>query len=193
MQLRSHLQGNGVGLALATLSAEPTSLAVVSLDAEQRASYTFHFERTANFGWRSEELPGLEHTDWLHVASLTTVVQPGGAVVRAWADRHIGPLSFDINVRPTVITEPDDYWHRVKPWLEMLGRHGGIVKASDEDVAILAAAPGEPDPDDPLAVMARWQDRFGFATGVVTLGPDGAWAEATRPVIPFALPASEFV
>lgn len=175
-QLRSHLEGNGVGLALATMSDEPTSLAVVSLDEEQRASYTFHIERTANFGWRPGELPDLARTDWLHIASLATVIQPGAAVLRRWVDRHGGPMSFDINVRPTVIADPVDYWNRVEPWLALLGSHGGVVKASDEDITVLAAASGESNPDDPVTVMSQWQDRFGFATGVVTVGSDGAWA-----------------
>lgn len=188
-QLRSHLKGAGVGLALATVSEDPTSLAVVSLDEEQRATYTFHFENTANFGWRAGDLPGLDRTDWLHVASLATVVGTGAAVLRTWADRHAGPMSFDINVRPTVIADPDEYWNRVEPWLALLGRHGGVVKASDEDITILAATSGEQDSDDPMAVMARWQDRFGFATGVVTLGPDGAWArDADRPDDPARVP-----
>lgn len=188
-QLRSHLESNQVGLTLATVSADPTSLAVVSLDDEQRASYAFHFEQTANFGWRPGELPDLDRADWLHVASLATVVQPGAEVVRRWADQHAGPMSFDLNVRPTVIPDPEDYWHRIEPWLDLLGRHGGMVKASDEDIAILAAASGEPDADDPVTVMARWQDSFGFATGVVTLGADGAWARETdRPGEPVRIP-----
>jgi fructokinase len=184
-QLRAHLGGNGVGLGLATICADPTSLAVVSLDEQQRASYTFHFSGTANFGWRTDELPRLEPTDWLHVASLATVVEPGSGVLHAWTDQHTGPLSFDINVRPTVIADPLDYWSRVEPWLALLGRHHGVVKASDEDITALAAASGAEPGTDPTATMAQWQDRYGFAIGVVTLGPEGAWARAAeRPAEP---------
>ena len=56
-QLRSHLAANGVGSALVVDAAEPTSLAVVSLDGAGKASYTFHFSGTANFGWRAADLP----------------------------------------------------------------------------------------------------------------------------------------
>ena len=46
-----------MSLDLATESSQATSIAVVSLDAEGAASYTFHFADTANFGWQFEDLP----------------------------------------------------------------------------------------------------------------------------------------
>lgn len=173
-QLRAHLRVNGVGLELATVTADPTSLAVVSLDQHQKASYAFHFDRTANFGWRAGELPGLRGTQWLHVASLSTVIAPGAAVLLEWTDAHSGPVSFDINVRPSVLPDPQEYWARVEPWLELVGRHSGVVKASDDDVDFLARASGARG--TATRVMAQWWERFGFNVGVVTLGPEGAYA-----------------
>ena len=184
-QLRAHLRRAGVGLGLATVCDDPTSLAVVSLDDRQQATYAFHFDRTSNFGWRAEELPRLEEADWLHVGSIATVVDPGAEAVRRWVGDHAGPLSFDINVRPSVITDPADYWRRVEPWLALLGRHQGVVKASDEDIAALATAFDTGAGDDPTGVMLQWQERYGFAVGVVTLGREGAWAcSADRPAEP---------
>lgn len=173
-QLRTHLAANAVGLDLTTVTTDATSLAVVSLDELQNASYAFHFDKTANFGWRAEELPTLPAGAWLHVASLSTVVAPGAAVLLEWAEHHAGPVSIDINVRPSVIADPHDYWVRVEPWLELVGQHGGVVKASDDDVAFLAAASGMSG--TATRVMAQWWERFGFALGVVTLGPEGAYA-----------------
>lgn len=173
-QLRAHLRANGVGLELATVTADPTSLAVVSLDQHRKASYAFHFDGTANFGWRAGELPALAGTQWLHVASLSTVIAPGAAVLLEWADGHSGPLSLDINVRPSVLPDPTEYWNRVAPWLDLLGRHRGVVKASDDDVDYLARASGAKG--DAPEVMAQWRQRFGFAVGVVTLGAEGAYA-----------------
>ena len=49
-QLERYLQGNGVATDLAIRTGEPTSVAVVSLDAEGRASYTFHFQDTRTRG-----------------------------------------------------------------------------------------------------------------------------------------------
>ncbi len=171
-QLHDHLTAAGVHLDLVVSTDQATSLAVVELDDDGVASYTFHFAGTANFDWRSEDLPQLGPADWLHIASLACVVEPGAAVLRSWAARSRAPLSYDINVRPTVITDPAAYWAEVEPWLEVVGRAGGIVKASDADIAALP--PGRGGDRDPVEEAAAWRDRYGLRAVIVTLGPDGA-------------------
>lgn len=173
-QLRGHISGAGVELDLATESSQATSIAVVSLDANGVASYTFHFADTANFGWQADDLPTLESDDWLHIASLACVVSPGSEVLLDWARQTKAGISYDINVRPTVITDPDRYWERVKPWLRVVGQHGGIVKASDEDVAFLIKA-GAPS-DDPADIAERWVENYGLGMAVLTLGAGGGLA-----------------
>ena len=83
-------------------------------------------------------------------------------------------VSYDINVRPTVITDPAVYWARVEPWLRG-GRRAatGILKASDVDIEFLARAAGG---SDPLEIVTGWVERYGLGLAVVTLGPDGAVA-----------------
>lgn len=176
-QIQSHLEANGVGLDLAVHADEATSLAVVSLDDEGHASYTFHFAGTANFGWQPDELAGVADADAhpdadtvLHIASLATIVEPGASVLRAWVASLPGTVSFDVNVRPTVITDPAEYWRRVEPWLEVLGARG-ILKASDEDLGFLAEAAGLPtDLEQMLPEIGR---RHGIRRIIVTRGPDG--------------------
>ena len=73
-----------VKLDLATESSQATSIAVVSLDEQGVASYTFHFNDTANFGWQIDDLPELVSDDWLHIASLSCVVSPGAEVLLDW-------------------------------------------------------------------------------------------------------------
>ncbi len=172
-QLREHIEGAGVGLELATESSQATSIAVVSLDDEGVASYTFHFDDTANFGWQAGDLPTLGESDWLHIASLSCVVSPGAEVLLDWMPGVRGGVSYDINVRPTVITDPAEYWAKVQPWLRAVGRRGGIVKASDADIDFLSTALGGGDPVD---VAAGWVEEHGLALAVVTLGPDGGVA-----------------
>ena len=172
-QLREHVEGAGVGLDLATVSPQATSIAVVSLDEQGVASYTFHFEDTANFGWQVEELPTLADDDWLHIASLSCVVDPGAEVLLGWAEGVRSGVSYDINVRPTVITDPQAYWGKVEPWLRAVGGRQGIVKASDADIDFLAQALGGGDPVD---VAAGWVEQHGLGLAVVTLGADGAVA-----------------
>jgi fructokinase len=177
-QLRAYIDAAGVGLDLATESSQATSLAVVSLDAAGVASYTFHFADTANFGWQPADLPTLGADDWLHIASLSCVVSPGAEVLLDWMHGVGAGVSYDINVRPTVITEPDVYWKRVEPWLQVVGERGGIVKASDEDVKFLAraAAVGGGKGGDPVQVAAGWVETYGLSLAVITLGPDGGAA-----------------
>ncbi len=169
-QLRAHLEVNSVSLDLAVRAPEATSLAVVSLNASGHPSYTFHFGGTANFEWRPDELPELGPGDWLHLASLATVVPPGHEVLLEWARaqaRHVKGVSLDINVRPTVLPDPAEYWRRVEPWLEVVGGAAGVLKASDEDLQFLTG-------QDWRAAAEDWRERYGARVVVVTCGPSGA-------------------
>ena len=178
-QLRQHILEANVKLDLATESSQATSIAVVSLDELGVASYTFHFHDTANFGWQIDDLPELNSDDWLHIASLSCVVSPGAEVLLDWMRDVRAGVSYDINVRPTVITDPDAYWSKVQPWLRVVGRRQGIVKASDEDIKFLAkaAASGSAESsDDPVDVAGLWVEQYGLGLAVITLGPGGGVA-----------------
>jgi fructokinase len=178
-QLRQHILEANVKLDLATESSQATSIAVVSLDEQGVASYTFHFNDTANFGWQIDDLPQLSSDDWLHIASLSCVVSPGAEVLLDWMGDVPAGVSYDINVRPTVITDPDAYWHKVQPWLRIVGQRQGIVKASDEDIKFLAKAEvseGERGGADPVELAGTWVEQYGLGLAVITLGPGGGVA-----------------
>jgi fructokinase len=173
-QLRGHIQKSNVALDLSIESSQSTSIAVVSLDSAGVASYTFHFAGTANFDWQPEDLPVLDADDWLHIASLACVVRPGSEVLLDWTQTCRAGMSYDINVRPTVITDPKSYWEEVQPWLRVVGQHRGVVKASDADVAFLAKS--DCDDAEPVDVLAGWVEQYGLQIGVLTLGAGGALA-----------------
>ncbi|GAA1431964.1 PfkB family carbohydrate kinase [Microlunatus lacustris] len=172
-QLRDHMTAAGVQLDLATGSSQATSIAVVSLDADGVASYTFHFTGTANFGWQADDLPQLQSDDWLHIASLSCVVSPGAEVLLDWMRSVPAGVSYDVNVRPTVIPDPEAYWAKVQPWLRAVGRRRGIVKSSDADIEFLA---GAGFPGDPVDIAAGWVEQYDLGLAVVTLGPGGGVA-----------------
>ncbi len=172
-QLREHITGADVQLDLATESSQATSIAVVSLDQEGVATYTFHFTGTANFGWQADDLPALRADDWLHIASLSCVVSPGAEVLLDWMRTVPSGVSYDINVRPTVITDPEVYWAKVQPWLRAVGQRRGIVKASDADIEFLAQAGFAGEPVD---IVAGWVEQYDLGLAVVTLGPGGGLA-----------------
>ena len=173
-QLRDHISKAGVELDLVVTSDDFTSLAILMIDDQGKATYAFHLDGTANFQWQPGELPELTADDWLHVGTLATVVEPGASVLAAWAAAQPGPISFDINVRPTVITDPEDYWRRVLPWMEIVGSRGGIVKASDDDIDFLSRGSGDEGTAEDVA--AEWARRFGLGLAVVTRGDRGAVA-----------------
>lgn len=178
-QLRQHILEANVQLDLATESSQATSIAVVSLDEKGVASYTFHFNDTANFGWQIDDLPELHSDDWLHIASLSCIVSPGAEVLLDWMRDVRAGISYDINVRPTVITDPDLYWSKVQPWLRVVGRRQGIVKASDEDIKFLAKAANSGAVEsgtDPVDLAGRWVEQYGLGLAVITLGPGGGAA-----------------
>ena len=106
-------------------------------------------------------------------------MSPGAEVLLDWMRDVTAGVSYDINVRPTVITDPDAYWSKVQPWLRMVGRRGGIVKASDEDIKFLAKAAssgaGESEAD-PVELAGRWVEQYGLGLAVITLGPGGGAA-----------------
>lgn len=173
-QLAEHLSENRVGTTLVVTDDQPTSVAVVSLDEQRKASYAFHFSGTTTFDWHPEELPELQRDDWFHCGSLLSIVEPGASVVLEWLQRCEARLSFDINVRSAVVDDPDRYWTLVEPWIAAVGRRHGVVKASDDDVAFLARAGG--GQRDPLELATDWVRRYELAVFVMTLGPDGAVA-----------------
>jgi fructokinase len=178
-QLRQHILEANVKLDLATESSQATSIAVVSLDDQGVASYTFHFNNTANFGWQVDDLPELSTDDWLHIASLSCIVSPGAEVLLDWMGDVRSGVSYDINVRPSVIADPDVYWGKVQPWLRVVGRRQGIVKASDEDIKFLAKAEASgvgQGGGDPVELAGTWVEQYGLGLAVITLGPGGGVA-----------------
>jgi fructokinase len=170
-QLRSHLEEAGVELDLAVDTDDPTTMAVVSLDEQGKASYAFHFDGTTNFNWRADEFPTLGAEDWLHFGSIGAVIDPGYARVLEFVDGTEATVSFDMNVRPSTMPDRAEYFERMSAFMAAVGKGGGIVKASDEDIAWLVD-----DEEDPLGYAEAWAEEFGLALFVVTLGADGVGA-----------------
>ena len=87
-------------------AAEPSTLAVASLDASGQATYGFHADGTADWQWTPAELAALDLTgvSCLHTGSLALVREPGRAAVEAFvaAAREHATISIDPNVRPSL-------------------------------------------------------------------------------------------
>ena len=172
-QLASHLAGNGVSLRDAVRAAEPTTLALASLDEAGRAAYSFYFQGTADWQWRRDELPGALAPDVtaLHAGSMTLALAPGARAVEDLlaAERARGrvTISIDPNIRPHIAAGRADEVARVERQIRL----AHIVKASEEDTGWLYPGLGYE------SVARAWQ-RLGPDLVVITLGARGAYALA---------------
>ncbi len=180
-QLRAHAESNGVDLSAAVDAPQPSTLAVVGLDANGVASYDFYLEATADWQWTRSELeqigPG---TDWVHTGSLASWTEPGATVIADYLRATAGlsraggsVISFDPNVRASLMPSRAEAVRRIEALIEL----ADVVKASEEDVSWLY-----PDTDVPT-VLARWS-AAGASLVVITLGAAGAIFQQTgqRPV-----------
>ncbi len=148
---------SGVRLAPGSDGARRTPVAHARLDAAGAASYTFDVE------WDLPALPA--DADHLHVGSISTTIEPGGGKVLAAVRDATGTVSYDPNVRPTIMGEPGAVAERIAALMAA----SDVVKASDEDAAWL-------HPGVPLDEVARRWLASGPALVVLTRGGAGAWA-----------------
>jgi fructokinase len=172
--LRGHAARNGVATDAMVPAPEPVSLAVVELQDDGSAGYSFHTIGAADWQWTLEELQ--QHfpadTRIVHVGSISSWTPPGSAHIADLVARTRASggalVSFDPNVRASLMGDEP----AVRAQIEQLRRTADIVKVSAEDLHWL-----EPGADlDEAAV--RWAGE-GPALVVVTDG--GGPLRAARP------------
>lgn len=167
--IATRLNDAGVALDLLNPVEAPTTLAVVHLDAEGRATYGFYLDGTSAAALRTDMLPSLPDGAALHVSfgAIGPSHEPVGGALCRLLRREAGQrvVSLDPNVRTSAIGDVATTLARLEDAVDA----SDVVKVSDEDLTLLH--PGT----DPEAVAARWADG-GPALVVVTRGPDGAVA-----------------
>jgi fructokinase len=168
--LRDHAEAEGVDLHAAPSAAEPATLAVVSLDAQARASYDFYLTGTADWQWTAGET-GRAPADnaILHFGSIASWTSPGdaeiGNLARRLRERGDVLISYDPNVRPGLLADPG---HGREVAERAIGL-AHLAKASSDDIAWLY-------PDlSPADVARRWLE-LGATVVVITSSADGAYA-----------------
>ena len=167
-QLRGHAEANGVDLSYAVDAAEPSTVAVVSLDADRNASYDFYRTGTADWQWQTAELDRMPaDAAWIHTGSLASWTEPGASVIAGQLRRRRGGqpvvVSYDPNIRPDLLPDHQTALDQVEAMVEL----ADVVKASSEDLAWLYP---RQDTDE---VLRRWR-ALGPAVVVVTDGGRGA-------------------
>jgi fructokinase len=164
--LEDKARASGVAFDRWQIVAEPTSVAVASLDPDGGATYDFYLDSTAALAWDDSLVDLVPTGGVLHVGSLASWRAPSGPVVQAMQRRAFDSgttlVSYDPNVRPALIPDVDV----ARASIERCVAAAHVVKASDEDLGHLY--PGVALTE----VAARWH----VPLAVVTLGRDGAVA-----------------
>jgi fructokinase len=170
-RLRDHLIRNRVSLRHTVEAAEPTTLAIATLDPDGSATYEFYLNGTADWQWSAEELPTPLPTDVVavHTGSLALAIDPGAKALEEFLrreyERDAVTISLDPNVRPQLAADRDAARRRIERQVS----YAHLVKASAEDLAWLY--PGREQVD----VVRHW-GRLGPSLVVLTLGEQGALA-----------------
>lgn len=133
----SLLTDNGVSLGTDIPSARPTSLAVVSLDAQGSPTYAFHREAVADRDISAASLIAHfpKNLELLHTGGLALVPDDVEKILAAISEakKQGAIVSIDANLRPLVVPNRDDYIDGVKRAIAT----AHIVKVSDEDLEVL--------------------------------------------------------
>jgi fructokinase len=180
------LADDGVDLGCVVRTAEPTTLALASLDAIGAASWSFYATGTAAAGLTPQDalaaLP--QRVAALHVGTLGLVLEPLATALEAVVQRLAGEtlVVVDPNCRPQVIDDPQAFRAR----LERVLAFADLVKVSEEDLAWL-------DPGRSRPAAARELLERGPRAVLLTRGPDGATVITARADTPIAPVPTEVV
>ncbi|MEU4873494.1 carbohydrate kinase [Streptomyces sp. NPDC021608] len=173
--LLDRLRGTGVDVSAVQRGAEPTTLAVASLDGDGSAAYSFYVEGTADRLFAAPDaLPA--GTRAVSFGTCSLVLEPGASayeeLMRTAASRSLF-TALDPNIRSGLIPDADAYRARFKSWLPSVS----LLKMSQEDAEWLGGTPHEWLSAGPSAV-------------VITQGGDGLTA-FTRDGAVYAVPGEQ--
>ena len=181
------LKADGTRDLIGEAVAAPTSMAVVSFTDDGQPAYQFYREGTAD---RVDQMTADELLSFIpadcrafHLGSLATAVKVDAKIWAEVVEKLVARgvlISLDPNVRPSFITDMDDY----RGWMEALFAQTSILKISDEDLEILY--PGQPWTVSAESIKAR----FDLPLFIVTRGGEGArlWSGAATADVPVFTP-----
>ncbi len=162
------MQNAGVAIAAKKPSAQPTSIAFVSKDSDNKPTYSFIRNGVADRSATTRQLihrmadkPQLIHTGCLALvpADLKKTLQ-----VLSAAKSQGALVSIDANLRPSVATSPS-YVAGVLTALAV----ADIIKVSDDDCLLMGIEPTVE------SVRKRLMGKRGASCVALTLGAKGAW------------------
>ncbi|MEU0034097.1 MULTISPECIES: carbohydrate kinase [unclassified Streptomyces] len=145
------LREAGVDVSSVQRGAEPTTLAVATVDADGSAAYSFYVEGTADRLFTApDRLPDAVRA--VSFGTVSLVLEPGASayeeLLRTAAARGVF-TALDPNVRAGLIPDADAYRARFKSWLPSVA----LLKLSEEDARWLGGTPHEWLASGPAAVV----------------------------------------
>jgi fructokinase len=160
-RISDYLKAAGVQLVPGSVEAARTPTAVATLAEDGSAGYAFDLD------WQLSGTPPVAPPLFVHTGSIAAVRDPGCLAVAALIDayRVSATVTFDPNVRPSLIVDRDQARERI----EHLVERSDIVKVSDEDLRWI-------DPNREPEQTARTWLTLGPAVVAVTMGDRGAVA-----------------
>jgi fructokinase len=172
------LRAEQVDLSLLQRHISPTTLSVVSADAQGVPTYAFHGDHGADRLLDPRPLESLPHAaKVLQFGSYPLVVEPVASALKLVVEREHARrlLTYDPNVRLNV--EPSVLrWRAAVEWM---AQRVHLVKLSAEDAALLY-------PEESLETLARRWLAQGVSLVVITCGADGAaaWTAHAQASVP---------
>jgi fructokinase len=164
---RRRLDDAGVDGRHLRRSADPSTVALVTVGASGVPLFDFWHSGAADFGWRDEDLPTMGTGDIAHLGSLAAFLPPGADALERWAirNRPLCTVTLDPNLRPISLAQPGAIDR-----LERLVSIAHVVKVSQDDLEL-----AYPD-TAPMDTARRWRGEHGVGLILVTRGADGITA-----------------
>ena len=185
VQLKEYLEKQGVNLAYACFSPDPTILSFIKMGADGKPQYAFFPHGCADRMMQVSDLPLPlpPEVQAVLIGSISLILEPGASTIVEFISQiHQNTvISFDPNIRASLIPDQNAYVNR----FETLAGWSDVVKLSDEDLNWLY----------PNLTWQEGMDRLlnlGTALVALTRGAEGAvlrtkTAEVTQPVVSFGL------
>ena len=165
--LRKVLEENRVDCSGMRTGAQPTTMAIVSVD--HTGERTFSFVRGADCELSPDEInePAVCRSKFLHFGSvsLTRGIARSGTIFAARAARQAGALvSYDPNYRPALWRSEEE----ASEWMRVPLPLVDIIKLSEEELPLLTGSAG-------LEEGSRLLEEQGVSLVLVTLGGAGSF------------------
>ena len=188
-RFRAALDSVSVRLLSPDPVSEPTSIAVVGIDASGRAEYAFHRASVADRAFETDRLlPRLAGARAIHFGCLALVPED--------VDRYLqlassvagagGIVSVDANLRVSIVQDRAAYVEAVESAIA----HAHVLKVSDEDLLHLGQVRGIDDDAALIGACHRLLDRNPRCQLVaLTLGAGGAMLISRSAVLRARAPA----